>query len=185
MEEEVIQLICLRDSVDGVANTHKFGVPRKRTHNDASSGNSCTSIPNLELVNASLEIPLSELSEDNPELPLPNETPNQAEVPQSKGPKTLKLLEKQINIQKKLCDNIEIFIKTQNERYVEMIFNQKKIYRAIDRLADRQKTSNEILQQRLAEDKRHNERMEHVALEKNKMKMQLLEIELNKAELNL
>lgn len=58
------------------------------------------------------------------------------------------------------------------------------MYRAIDRLSDRQKNINEILRQGLEENKRHNERMEYLALEKNKIKKRILEIELKKAELD-
>lgn len=182
LEEEVIQLIKLRDSVDGVANAQKFGVPHKRTYNEANKSTpSVTQLPNFEDFDEPTEALAPDTSVD---LELnPDERGNHRQIPQSKGQKSVKLIEKQIDVQQKFYESVKGFIKIQNERSADMVLNQKKIYRAIDRLADCQKRNNEIFQEQLAEQKRHNDKMERYALQKNQMKKQILEIEINKTEL--
>lgn len=146
MEEEVIQLVCLRDSVDGLTNVRKFGVPSKRTYNEINNVDLTieTTAPNTDEMDA---LQSSKLSDDTLEGERATEIGRQTEVSQIKGPNSLKLLEKQINIQQQLYESISNFIKNQNERFEELNANQKKMYRAIDRLSDRQKNINEILRQ--------------------------------------
>lgn len=182
LEEVVIRLVCLRDCVDGVANTKNFGVPRKRTFTEANIEN-LVDENSLESLTAEIDESVSLLNDGN-EVETADIEIETLTAPRTKGPKTLQLLEKQINIQQKLYDDFALFMKNNDERSEEANANQKKIYRAIDTLCERQKQTNVILQAQLIENKRHNERMEHLALDKNKTKMRILEIELRKAELD-
>lgn len=63
MEEEVIQLVCLRDSVDGLTNVRKFGVPSKRTYNEINNVDLTieTTAPNTDEMDA---LQSSKLSDD-------------------------------------------------------------------------------------------------------------------------
>lgn len=57
---------------------------------------------------------------------------------------------------------------------------KKKIYRALDKIGDHQKGIKLTIDALLQENKRHHLKMEQLELEKNKLKQQLLEIELKK-----
>lgn len=179
MEEEVIELVCLRDCVEGVAKANKFGVPRKRHFNsDDAKCQNTTSESNV-LTNNDTEEPL--LPEEDAETQIYDSIGMESSTEvENRGPKQFILLQKQINIQENFAKDIKEFIKTQKDKFEEGNLNQKKIYRALDKISDHQKAIKQSMDDLLQENKRHHLKMEQLGLEKNKLKQQLLEIELRK-----
>ena len=133
-DEEVIQLVSLRDAVDRLTNVNKFGVPRKRTIYGANKEN--VEIENLPTGDELIDSPSAIFNND---LEIDRNMKTNTEVSQIKGPKQLKLLEKQINIQQKLYNNINKFSDTQYKQWEELNSNQRKIYRAVEKLNEAQK----------------------------------------------
>lgn len=95
------------------------------------------------------------------------------------------MLDKQIGVQESLYSKVSEGVGAQELHFKNVKKELKNLTRSVDRLGDHQKKNNEILQAFLEETKRHNMAMETNAIEKLRVKKELLSIELGEVNKQL
>ncbi|XP_055837669.1 uncharacterized protein LOC129906061 [Episyrphus balteatus] len=171
LEEDVIQLLCLRDCVDGIPQTQAFGMPKKRRLGATFVASSVTppvcSLQNSFSEEAGLTIEVLDESfgivekENDTNIPnISNPTPKPKPTTNTKPPTQTKLLEDQIGLQKNLYEKVTDIMTENLKLHQELDSKMEKISLSLQRLERHEEKKNNILQSFLQENVRHNFKIE-------------------------
>ncbi|XP_017469004.1 PREDICTED: uncharacterized protein LOC108371995 [Rhagoletis zephyria] len=194
--EEVATLVCLNDCVGGIRSSKQFGVPQGINYDDAAPSTS-RNVPQMR-ASATRDVPQERISEDtspptrrdydgieaHEDVNIENDQ-NISNQRRKKRPEQFDLLEKQIGVQERLYEKVSESVENQQEYFQHMRDHLKRLNRSVERPGDQKKKNTEILQNTLEEIKRHNAVMEKAAIEKLRLKRELLNIELNNVNRHL
>ncbi|XP_055902905.1 uncharacterized protein LOC129939063 isoform X2 [Eupeodes corollae] len=170
LEEEVIQLVGLRNSVEVVPQTRSFGVPTKRKFEEPETISTesippISPLPNIEAEVFNNDNDVSQEQEDD-------SSRNLSEISTSKKKNTgqtktqSQLLEDLIGIQKTLNDKVSVALIKNTKQTQNLNTKIEKIFVSLDRLGEHEARRNDILQSLLDETRRHNRRMEKLVVDK-------------------
>lgn len=181
MEENIIRICAMQETVEGSQNSESFGLPScsKRFLSTLDEENVDPSASQFQK-DKSVELVEVQRAEDwQPIEVFETENPTEKRFQKEKIKSTSEILEKELSIQRELCNKLTEGISVIASHQSEMGQNLKRVYRSIDRLYDQQK---EILK----ETTRHNKEMERLKKYKIEskiaLKKELLEIEKAKLE---
>ncbi|XP_036330733.1 uncharacterized protein LOC118742627 [Rhagoletis pomonella] len=172
-EEAIYELVGMKESVEGVSNTLKFGLSSHVTKSPAD---------NSTAENDILDSTIEELEEVTPYQPPTKKKRNTPQgEPKKQNSYTNDMFVQEIGVQKEVCESIkEAVTGLKDQKEIT-----KKIYRSLDRIYDVQKQNFEKMfqleQEKVEEMKRHNLFMEKLRLSEVESKIErnrrLLEIE--------
>ncbi|XP_054730976.1 uncharacterized protein LOC129239489 [Anastrepha obliqua] len=191
LEEDVAALVGLNACVGGIKNSKEFGVPQRRIIEHATPLNSEQVVEDITPSTSKRARTNSYTSRDaicielleNEDMENNQNTRN--ELRKKKRPEQFDLLDKQIGVQERLYSKVSEGVGAQELHFKNVKKELKDLTRSVDRLGDHQKKTNEILQAFLEETKRHNMAMETNAIEKLRVKQELLSIELGEVNKQL
>lgn len=194
-EEEVSALLNLNTAVYGIANVSNFGVSKDalpKSHDNPSFSESVYVPLELNLCPQEVDAPLEEialtLDTRNKETSTQSSSSiNVSSRPLKRARKEEKpeLLKEQINIQKKLVSEIVSALEIMKEQNKENQKALKDIKRAIYTISDEKKKQTKIMEQQLAEEKRHKEEMKQLLIKKIALKERILNLEIEKLDKEL